>query len=407
VENGDGSRPADHSPVTEGLAGDWKGALGGDAGLRAQWQVEQGGHWGWQGDGVVLTSTGTEWATLRWARCGSPTLRELRNFVIEVTVSGKAEAAGLSFGHYKDFLASLGPPRGRRELQLEVDVAAACWAFRVDGQLMGRCWWDSAVRGVEDLLDGVLALKARGVDSVSFHDLSVSTFHSSCQLSVVVTCYRFLQRLRVSLRNWCHQRLPSGAYEVLVVNPASPDGTHEHLAAVARSYPHVRVREVSVGAELATNKGAMINAALAASRGPWVWLTDADCLFAPDCAAAVMAQLPGRENRLLFGQRRHLTPAQTDALVSGRADGVRDFTALAAGASGRPPDNAPWGYTQIVHRQTFNRARYDQGLNHFAHTDGMFVQACRRRGVLPEQLDGLFCLHLDHPFAWYGTDMFL
>jgi hypothetical protein len=222
-----------------------------------------------------------------------------------------------------------------------------------------------------------------------------------------MTCHRFLQRLRIALRNWCHQDLPSGAYEVLIVNPQSPDGTHEHIAAVARSFPHVRVREITVGADVITNKGAMINSAFAASHGEWIWLTDADCLFAPDCAGAVLQRIQDRNDHLFYGQRRYLAAAQTDALLAGRLDGLRDFQELAAAANWRPPENAPWGYTQIIHRRTFERVRYREGLNHFAHTDGIFTDDCRQQGISPKQVDGLYCLHMDHPFSWYGTDSFL
>jgi glycosyltransferase involved in cell wall biosynthesis len=242
---------------------------------------------------------------------------------------------------------------------------------------------------------------------VLFQNLRVRKLEASCQFSVIITCSRFLQRLRLSLRNWCHQELPSGTHEVLIVNPQSPDGTHEHLAAVARSYPHLRIREIAVGSELTKNKGAMINRAFAESGGEWLWLTDADCLFAPGCAARVLEQIRRDPNHLFYGERRFLTAAQTDALLSGRCDPLREFDELASGAVGRPRERYQWGYIQIVRRSTFERVRYVEDQNHFAHTDGMFAEACRRRGVTPRYLDGLFCLHLDHPFSWYGAEMFL
>jgi hypothetical protein len=37
----------------------------------------------------------------------------------------------------------------------------------------------------------------------------------------------------------------------------------------------------------------------------------------------------------------------------------------------------------------------------------MFVEECKRRQIVPEQVEGQFCLHLEHPFAWYGTSVFL
>jgi hypothetical protein len=151
----------------------------------------------------------------------------------------------------------------------------------------------------------------------------------------------------------------------------------------------------------------MINQAFAASRGEWIWLTDADCVFPPDSGARVMEQVRGRTDKLFYGERRFLTAAQTDALLSGRIDSLREFDEIAATAVAREPERFHWGYTQIVHRSTLDRIRYHEGFNHFAHSDGMFVDECKRFGIAPFRLEGLFCLHLDHPFSWYGTDTFL
>ena len=392
---------------TESLSNIFERALTADFGARSSWLVTEGGQWLWQSDGVRLASNGAEWSAMNWGGWTDFKSPALRNFVIELTVTGHGEAAGLSFGPFKDFLVPLDSTSGPRRLQLEIDADMGCWAFRVDGQLMNRCWWDSGVGGAEDLLAGSLTLKARNVETVLFQNLTLHSLQASCRLSVIMTCFRFVQRLRLALRNWCYQDLPSGAYELLVVNGESPDGTHEHVAAVARSFPHIRVREIAISPDLTTNKGAMINRAFVASRGEWIWLTDADCLFAPGCAPAVLQQVQGQTNHLFYGQRRHLSGAQTDALLAGRSDALHDFAALAAAANSRTPENAPWGYTQIVHRQVFDRIRYREGVNHFAHTDDIFAEDCRRRHITPKQLDDLFCLHLDHPFAWYGTNAFL
>jgi Glycosyl transferase family 2 len=392
--------------VEEFLIRQWVEAAAGDPDARAQWQLDEGGGWSWERGGAVVRG-GHPWSALGWRRCEGAALAALGNFTVEVTVTGAAAAAGLSFGPYKDFLTALRPSMGPSRLQLEVDAAADRWSFRVDGRLVGRDWWDSAVRGVGDLLDGRLTLKANHAEEVRFEDLAIHRFESSCRLSVIMICHRFLQRMRVTLRNWCHQELPSGAYEILVVNPQSPDGTHEHLAAVARSYPHIRVRELEVEPALAINKGVMINRAVEASRGEWIWLTDADCLFPTTGAATVLSQVEGRERRLLYGRRRYLTAAQTDGLLASRVDGLDGFQALWDSATTRSDDAEPWGYTQIVHRSTWDQVRYREDHNHFAWSDIRFLEACQRRRITPEQVDGLVCLHLDHPFAWYGTDLFL
>jgi hypothetical protein len=372
-----------------------------------RWEPIDGGNWSWDSGGVRVTGTGPEWIALRWRLWDAKAAQELERFTITVTVSGSADAAGLSFGAFKDFLTPLANDSDPHLLELEVDVASGCWAFRVDGRLMHRVWWDADVKSVNDIIDGELRLKVRYAKDVSFRDLKIQRVSHACQLSVVITCYRFLQRLRVSLRNWCNQTLPTNAYEVLVVNPQSPDGTHEHLAAVMRSYPHLRVREIEVAGELAMNKGVMINRAMEMARGEWIWLTDADCVFAPDSAARVMRKLKGQTDSLFFGERRFLSAEQTDAILSGRVDALKEFDDLALATANGRREVFQWGYTQIVHRSTLQRLRYTEEFNHFAHSDGMFADACKRAGVKPRALPGLFCLHLDHPFSWYGSEMFL
>jgi glycosyltransferase involved in cell wall biosynthesis len=263
------------------------------------------------------------------------------------------------------------------------------------------------ITGIDDLLDGELCLKTCDAKHVTFTDLTITPFERTCQLSVVITCNRFLQRLRVTLRNWCEQVLPEGSHELIVANPGSADGCHEYLATVARSYPHVGVREIAIDPALAMNKGAMINRAVAASHGQWVWLCDADCLFSPGAAAQVLRHLHAARPALYFGERHHLSEAQTDALLAGRLDGLRDFDALFARAEQRWHDCAPWGYTQIVPRSVLARWPYPETINHFAHTDTIFADHCRRRGLAQIAIPGLHCLHLIHPFAWYGTNTFL
>ncbi len=386
---------------------EWQRCLEGDPVSQSQWKAEGDGEWLWQPSGLLLSNPRSEWCALGWAACGGPELSRLGNFLLEMSVEGQADAAGISFGPFKDFLAPLQPSFGKRRLQLEVDMGADAWAFRVDGRLMARCWWDSALNGTGDILAGQFTVKARKAKQVLFEDFSVHAFSSSCRISIIMTCYRFQQRLRISLRNWCHQSLPSGTFEILVVNPESPDGTRELLAAAARSFPHVRVREIAVPAGIAKNKGAMINHALRASRGEWIWLTDADCIFPQDGLQNVLEHLDSTSCKLLYGQRRHLAECQTDGLLSGRLDSLRDFDDLALQADSRPSDNMPWGYTQIVHRSVLGRVAYTEKVNNFARSDDLFVDECRRLRIQIGQVPGLFCLHLHHPFSWYGTESYL
>jgi glycosyltransferase involved in cell wall biosynthesis len=275
---------------------------------------------------------------------------------------------------------------------------AGTWTFRVDGRL-------TPAGTPRRPPDAAPSLKAFRGSDVVFDDVRIRRFPARCRLSIILTCHRFLQRLRVVLAAWCRQDAPSGSIEVIVVNPASPDGTSEHLAAVAASYPQVRVRELFVDAP--AHKPILINKGVRASSGDWIWLTDADCLFPTSAASVVLRELDRiATSVLLYGGRQHLRRDDTEALLAMALDGVADFAALERRADAHPSELYPWGYTQIVRREVLLRTPYREDIPHFAHSDGAFVEACRRRGIPERPVPGLRCLHLDHPFAWYGTDAF-
>ena len=334
-----------------------------------------------------------------------PTLADDKNLVVEVAVSGRGEAAGVSFGAYRDFLV---PPReSPQRVRVEVDRRRGVWIQRTNGRICPPMWWNGGATSVDDLLTGRLMLKARHPADVAFSDISMREVEMGCRISVVLTCNRFLQRLRLALRNWCHQDVPAGALEILVVNPESPDGTADHLAVVARESRHLSVQEVRVSAALATNKGAMINKALELAQGDWVWITDADCLFPPGAAHEALRQAQGAAKHLYYLRRRHLADPLTDALLAGTLDSVHDFGEIAGTPGSRADDEAPWGYSQFISRAALARVRYREDTNHFAHTDEQFAAACARDGYRPKVLAGLVCLHLSHPYAWNGTDAFL
>ncbi len=361
--------------------------------------------WSFDGGRTILRG-GRDWA---WAESGSfdsARLRAIGRFLASVSVRGEAEAAGLSFGPYKDFLAPLRSAHGARLVQVDVDAESGHWGLRVDGTVAQRAWWDAAVRSVDDVLGGVLTLKAKGARDVTFEAAAVRPLASRCRLSVVLTCFRFSRRLQVALSSWCRQTLPSGALEVLVVNPESPDGTHEVVASFATAYPEVHVRELPASRGRARNKGYLINRALEVARGDWIWLSDADCVFPRDAAERALAAAASTRT-LYFGERRHLPEQETQALLAGRVDAADEFPSLLAAVEGRPRDAAPWGYCQLFHRSVLAHARYRENVDNFSTSDYQFVDDCRRHGVEPVLAGGLVCLHLSHPFAWFGTDAFL
>lgn len=398
------ARPDDESAIPAGPVA-WQ-PDGGAALDTAGWRVLEGnGSWRRRAGEVLLAGPGADWYALALPAAARDALRAGDEVAIETTIAGSAGSAGLSFGPYVDFLAPLPAGSWPRWLSLELHAGRDTWTFRVDGRLTTAQWDDDP--GARRMLDGMPSLKALGPAEMAFTDITVRRFPARCRLSVILTCHRFLQRLRIALLAWCRQDAPAGSFEVIVVNPASPDGTAEHLAAVAASFPGMRIRELFVDAP--AHKSVLINHAVRASAGEWVWLTDADCLFPSTAARLVLGELdrePAGQQRLLFGGRRHLRRADTVALLAMAVDGVGDFAALAGRADAAAPDHYPWGYTQIVPRQLLLDIPYREDLRHFAHSDGAFVDACRRRGIVPSPVEGLYCLHLDHPFAWFGTEAY-
>ncbi|HEY6136563.1 MAG TPA: glycosyltransferase family 2 protein [Thermoanaerobaculia bacterium] len=344
------------------------------------------GQWSTAAGGASLRGNGDEWSVLE----GGATKP---NDLITANLSGTAALAGFSFGDDNDFLVPVDPSLSERSIQLELD-GEAC-RFRADGTLV-------ETRAAGDR--GPLALKAWKAEEVRFARVTTAAFASPPRVSVVMTCYRFAQRLRVALTSWCRQRLPAGALEIIVANPESPDGTHELIASMAAAYPEVRLYEIAVAGGLARNKGYMLNRAMQECRGEWIWLTDADCVFPPDAAARLLA-CDAPAVSLLYCERRHLSKAATDLLLAGRADAAGDFAAFAGEADAT--EAFPWGYSQILHRSQIPRIRYREDVDHFAGSDGSFLEECRRGGLRERQIEGLACLHLRHPFAWYGTKLFL
>ena len=118
----------------------------------------------------------------------------------------------------------------------------------------------------------------------------------------------------------------------------------QHLVSVARAGQHMRVREVRASADLATNKGMMINRALEVAERAWMWIADADCLFPPWTAREALRPSRGGASPSHFLRRHHLSREITDALLGGRLDTLQDFDRLAATTPiTTAQDRAPWG----------------------------------------------------------------
>lgn len=102
------------------------------------------------------------------------------------------------------------------------------------------------------------------------------------KLSVVIPTYNRLETLRVVLPSLLAQTLAHDAYEIVVADSRSTDGTAEYLAGVADGAGASRVRYLPGDYN---GRASARNAGIAAARAPLVLFTDADIIASPDLLA--------------------------------------------------------------------------------------------------------------------------
>jgi hypothetical protein len=125
------------------------------------------------------------------------------------------------------------------------------------------------------------------------------------QASVVVPAYNAEAYVGRALASALAQTEPD--IEVLVVDDASTDRTAEIVAAIAAADPRVRLLRAPVNA----GPGAARNRGLAAARGTWIALLDADDAFAPERIATLCA-LGARHGADLVADNLLLCGADSD-----------------------------------------------------------------------------------------------
>lgn len=95
---------------------------------------------------------------------------------------------------------------------------------------------------------------------------------SCIKISVVVPTYNRLELLKDQINALLSQSLPAEAYEVIVVNDGSNDGTQNYLNKVASFYTNLSVLHRQNGGPAKAR-----NAALTVARGKIIAFTDDDC----------------------------------------------------------------------------------------------------------------------------------
>jgi succinoglycan biosynthesis protein ExoO/succinoglycan biosynthesis protein ExoU len=201
------------------------------------------------------------------------------------------------------------------------------------------------------------------------------------RVSVIVAAYNAAQYLNVAVDSISVQT--ERDLEVLVVDDASTDATAEIVAARAARDPRIRLVRAPVNA----GPGAARNLGLAAARGDWIAILDADDRFHPQRLERLL-DLAGRHGSDIVADNQRLCP-------NGRPDGtvmfsstwlpaetLLDPTAFLAGNTSRQGrGRRGFGYLKPLIRRGFLQEtglRYDD--DRFAE-DFMFSLRCLLRGA--------------------------
>jgi len=115
-------------------------------------------------------------------------------------------------------------------------------------------------------------------------------------ISVVVPTYNRLDTLRYVIPALLAQDVGADAFEVIVADSRSNDGTAEYLAGVAAAAPHVRHLPGPY-----TGRASARNAGIAAARAPVVLFTDADIIASPDLLARHLQRHSGGPPKAVVG----------------------------------------------------------------------------------------------------------
>jgi GT2 family glycosyltransferase len=115
-------------------------------------------------------------------------------------------------------------------------------------------------------------------------------------ISVVVPTYNRIDTLRYVIPALVAQDLRPDAFEVIVADSRSNDGTAEYLAEIARSSPNVRHLPGPY-----TGRAGARNAGIAAARAPIVLFTDADISASPDLLSRHLARHAKGAGRAVIG----------------------------------------------------------------------------------------------------------
>jgi len=112
--------------------------------------------------------------------------------------------------------------------------------------------------------------------------------NSNPVVSIVLPCRNEQGYIQACLESALKQDLPDGAFEILVADGMSTDGTREYLQGMAKRHPQIRFLD-NPGRIVSTG----LNSAIRAARGEIIVRMDAHSIYAPDYVRQCLAVMKG------------------------------------------------------------------------------------------------------------------
>ncbi len=212
------------------------------------------------------------------------------------------------------------------------------------------------------------------------------------RISVVVPTYNRLETLRHVIPSLLAQDQPRAAFEVVVADSNSTDGTAEYLAGVAQEHPFVRHLPGPY-----TGRASARNAGIGAARGDIVLFTDADIIASSDLLARHLAHHERPGSRAVVGMEVQVS-SYDDYLKK------RDARELRAPLHGEKPKRLSWLYfltgNASAQRAELDRVgRFDEDFTGYGHEDLELGYRLQHAGIAIEYEPAAVNYHW-HPVPW-------
>jgi GT2 family glycosyltransferase len=254
--------------------------------------------------------------------------------------------------------------------------------------------------------------RARTEDSSLYNRVShklASTLNCNdpAEVSILVGCYRYLQRFRIFARSVIEQDF-EGTIELVVADPESPDGLADYLELLQRvtRKSKIRIMRVPLEENYKKNRGYMIQKAFEQSSGNLIIGMDCDLVLPKTFITNIASALDKNGNSVLGVYRNFLGRETTEGILSGIIDPIDTFdNLLSEDCSESQGYRGVLGYCQALLRSSWVKCGgYPIEFNEIARSDVAFVQSLCHAGIAANFLKEVRVLHLHHERDWVGLN---